>query len=37
MKEWHRTVALVILLVIALGIITWLHTGFEANSLRTLR
>jgi hypothetical protein len=37
MKEWHRTIALLILLVVAIGIIVWLHTGFEANSIQTLR
>lgn len=37
MKEWHRTIALLVLLAAAIGIILWLHTGFEANSWRTLR
>ncbi len=36
MKEWHRTVFLVILLIVAVGLIIWLRTDFEAQSLRTL-
>lgn len=31
MKEWHRTVVLVILLVVAIGVVVWLRTGYEAN------
>lgn len=36
MKEWHRTVVLVILLIAAVGLIIWLRTDFEAQSIRTL-
>ncbi len=36
MKEWHRTVLLVVLLIVAVGLIIWLRTDFEAQSLRTL-
>lgn len=37
MKEWHRTVALVILLAFAIGFIIWLNTGFEHTALDTLQ
>jgi hypothetical protein len=37
MKEWHRTVALVILLAFALGFIIWLNTGLEQAALNTLQ
>jgi hypothetical protein len=37
MKEWHRTVLLVILLIAAVAIIIWLHTGYTDQALRTLR
>lgn len=36
-KEWHRTVLLVILLLVAIGLIIWLRTGFESNSVDTLQ
>ena len=36
MKEWHRTVVLIILLVIAIGLIIWLRGGYENNSVNTL-
>lgn len=36
MKEWHRTVALVVLLAITLAIIVWLRTGLEDAALKTL-
>lgn len=37
MKEWQRTILLVILLGIAIGVIIWLHTGYNDQALRTLR
>lgn len=36
-KEWHRTVLLLALLVIAIGLIIWLRTGYEASSVDTLQ
>ena len=36
MKEWHRTVLLIILLVIAIALIVWLRGGYESNSINTL-
>lgn len=36
-QEWHRTVLLVVLLVIAVGLIIWLRTGFESGSVETLQ
>jgi hypothetical protein len=37
MKEWHRTVILVILLIAAIAFIIWLKTGYTDQALRTLR
>jgi hypothetical protein len=37
MKEWHRTVVLLIMLIAVIGLIVWLRTGFETQSLNTLR
>lgn len=37
MKEWHRTVILLILLAAAIGFIVWLRTGYEANLRDILR
>lgn len=34
MKEWHRTVILLILLAVAITIIVWLRTGYESQLLR---
>lgn len=31
MKEWHRTILLVILLVAAIGYIVYLKTGYQAH------
>jgi hypothetical protein len=36
MKEWHRTVLLVLLLLFALAAIWWLHTGHESLLLDSL-
>jgi hypothetical protein len=30
-KEWHRTVILLVLLAIAVGYIVYLKTGYESN------
>jgi hydrogenase maturation factor len=37
MKEWHRTVILLVLLGVLIGTFVWLHTGFENQALDTLR
>jgi hypothetical protein len=31
LKEWHRTVILLILLAVAVGYIIYLKTGYETN------
>lgn len=31
MKEWHRTIVLVVLLIALIGFIIWLRTGFETD------
>lgn len=31
MKEWHRTIVLVILLALAIALIIYLKTGYQAN------
>ena len=36
MKEWHRTVVLVVLLAIAIAVIFYLRTGLEDAAVRTL-
>lgn len=36
MKEWHRTVILIVLLLALVGFIVWLHTGFETDLARKL-
>lgn len=36
-KEWHRTVILVILLLVAIGYIVYLKTGYQANIENILR
>lgn len=36
MKEWHRTVVLVLLLAVAIGVIIWLRFGLEDNAVQTL-
>jgi hypothetical protein len=37
MKEWQRTVILVIMLAVAIGFIIYLRTGYEHQALRTLQ
>lgn len=34
MKEWHRTILLIVLLIILVGLLVWLRTGFEEHLLR---
>jgi len=36
MKEWHRTVALIVLLVLALGILLWQQASYQSGFLNTL-
>lgn len=36
MKEWQRTVILVILLLTAVGFIVYLHTGYQHHILHVL-
>ena len=36
MKEWHRTVVLVVLLAIAIAVIIYLRTGLEDAAVQTL-
>jgi hypothetical protein len=37
MKEWHRTVILVLLLVGLIALVVWLRTGYENQAINTLR
>jgi hypothetical protein len=37
MKEWHRTVLLSVLLIVAIGMIIWLRTGYDSQALDVLR
>lgn len=37
MKEWQRTIILLIMLAAAICFIVYLHTGYEQQALRTLR
>jgi hypothetical protein len=37
LKEWHRTVVLLILIIVAIGYIVWLRTGYQSNLLEILR
>jgi hypothetical protein len=37
MKEWHRTVLLVVLLLVLIVTLIWLRTGFEDQAVNTLR
>ena len=34
MKEWHRTVVLIIILLALAGLYVWLRTGYESHILR---
>jgi|GEM_PF-1188148 len=36
MKEWQRTIVLVVLLLAAIGFIIYLHTGYQQHVLQTL-
>lgn len=36
MKEWHRTVALVIILVVLIALLIWLRTGYENHAQQVL-
>lgn len=36
MKEWQRTVVLVVMLLTAIGFIVYLRTGYEQHILQTL-
>ena len=33
MKEWHRTIILVVLVVVLVGVLTWTRTGFVDQAL----
>ena len=37
MKEWHRTVILLVMLAVAIGFIIYLRSGYENHILQTLR
>ena len=37
MKEWHRTIILVLLLIVAIGFVAWLRSGYETRMLDILR
>lgn len=37
MKEWHRTVILLLLLVAAVGFVVWLRHDYDMQALRSLR
>ena len=37
MKEWQRTVILLLLLVLAIGFILWSRHAYDVNFLRSLR
>jgi hypothetical protein len=37
MKEWHRTVLLSVLLIVAIGISSDLRTGYDSQALDVLR
>lgn len=36
MKEWHRTVVLVILLIVAIAFLLWLRQSTEANFVESV-
>lgn len=36
MKEWHRTVILVLLIVVAVGFIIWSRHAYDTNFLQGL-
>lgn len=37
LKEWHRTVVLLVLIVVAVSYIIWLRTGYQTNLIDILR
>jgi hypothetical protein len=37
MKEWQRTILMLILLGIAIGFIIYVRTGFDHQAIRSLR
>jgi hypothetical protein len=37
MKEWQRTIILLILLVVVIGLVLYVRGDFEQNALETLR
>ena len=37
MREWHRTVLLVALLLLLIATLFWLRTGFENHAANVLR
>jgi hypothetical protein len=37
MKEWHRTVALLVILAVLVGMLLWLRTGYEDQALNILQ
>lgn len=36
MKEWQRSIILIILLIVAVSFIIYLHTGYQHHILETL-
>lgn len=36
MKEWHRTVILMILLIVAVGFLVWVRQNTEGNFLDSI-
>jgi len=37
MKEWHRTIILLVLLGAAIGFIFWMNNSYDNNFIETLR
>jgi len=37
LQEWHRTVALVALIALAVGFIVWSQHAYDVNFVRSLR
>ena len=37
MKEWHRTVVLIVLLIAVVALVLYVKGDFEKNALETLR
>lgn len=36
MKEWHRTIILLVLLAIAVGFLVWSHNTVDTNFVQTI-